>query len=122
MYETIPPYPRLPSGLVLRQIQVKRNFFFHGWRVLVGVDLIIETSRHIQTHHIRKDSSGRVIGPTHRPLSDNTQHSQGTDIYAPAEFEPAIPASEGPQTHALDRTNTVIGNSTFLSPNLYPKC
>ena len=27
----------------------------------------------------------------------NTQHSQ-----APAEFESAIPASEGPQTHALD--------------------
>jgi hypothetical protein len=29
------------------------------------------------------DSSGRVISPTHRPLPDNTQHSQKTDIYAP---------------------------------------
>jgi hypothetical protein len=27
----------------------------------------------------------------------------------PAEFEPAIPASERPQTHSLDRTATVIG-------------
>jgi len=27
----------------------------------------------------------------------------------PVEFEPAIPASEGPQTHALNRTTTGIG-------------
>jgi hypothetical protein len=27
----------------------------------------------------------------------------------PAEFEPAIPASERPQTHALDRTATEVG-------------
>jgi hypothetical protein len=27
----------------------------------------------------------------------------------PAEFEPAIPESEGPQTHTLDRTPTGIG-------------
>ena len=42
--------------------------------------------------------------------SDNTQHSQETDIHvARAEFEPAIPASERPQTHALDRAATGIG-------------
>ena len=34
--------------------------------------------------------------PTPRPLSDNTQHSQGTGIHALAEFEPSIPASERP--------------------------
>jgi hypothetical protein len=28
-------------------------------------------------------SSERVIGPTQRPLHDNTQHSQQTDIHAP---------------------------------------
>jgi hypothetical protein len=28
-----------------------------------------------------------VIGPTQRPLPDNTQQSQETDIYAPAGFE-----------------------------------
>ena len=27
------------------------------------------------------DSSGRVIGPSQRPLPDNTQHSQQTDLY-----------------------------------------
>jgi len=29
------------------------------------------------------DSSGRLIGPEHRPVPDNTQHSQETDIHAP---------------------------------------
>ena len=37
---------------------------------------------HTTTHHIRFDSSGRVISPPHRPLPANTQHSQQTDIHA----------------------------------------
>jgi len=40
---------------------------------------------------------------------DDTQHSQGTDIHAPAGFKPAIPASGRPQTHALNRTATGFG-------------
>jgi hypothetical protein len=44
---------------------------------------------HIQTHHTGEDSSGRVIIPTQRPLPDNKQHSQETDIHA----------SEGIWTH-----------------------
>ena len=47
--------------------------------------------------------------PTQWPLPDKTQHSQQTDIHAPGTFEPAIPESEHPQTHALDRTDTGIG-------------
>ena len=35
------------------------------------------------THHTRLDSSGRVTSSMHRPLPDNTQHSQKTDIHAP---------------------------------------
>ena len=38
-----------------------------------------------------------------------TQYSQETDIHAPAGFEPTIPASELPQTYALDRSATGIG-------------
>ena len=34
------------------------------------------------THHSRYDSSRRGIGPSRRPLPDNTQHSQETDIHA----------------------------------------
>jgi len=39
-----------------------------------------------------------VISPSHRPLPDNTQHTQHT-FMAPAGFKPTIPASERPQTH-----------------------
>jgi hypothetical protein len=35
------------------------------------------------TRHSRYGSSGRVISPSQRPLPDNTQHSQQTDIHAP---------------------------------------
>ena len=49
------------------------------------VPLIHEISRsHTTTYHSRYDSSGRVIGTSQRPLSDNTQHSQQTYIYASA--------------------------------------
>ena len=44
--------------------------------------LILEVSRsHTTTHHNRQDSSGRVISSSHRPLPDNTQHSQQTNIH-----------------------------------------
>ena len=38
---------------------------------------------HTATHHSRQDSSGRVISSSQRPLADNTQHSQQTDLHAP---------------------------------------
>jgi hypothetical protein len=50
-----------------------------------------------------------VISPTQRPLPDNTQHSQETNIHAPAECEPAIPARQQPKTHAFDRADTGTG-------------
>jgi hypothetical protein len=37
----------------------------------------------MQTHHTGCDSSGRVIGPPQKPLSENKQHSEETDIHAP---------------------------------------
>ena len=44
--------------------------------------LIHEVSRsHTTTHHSRQDSSERVISSSQRPLPDNTQHSQQTDIH-----------------------------------------
>jgi hypothetical protein len=58
---------------------------------------------------------GRVISPSQRTLPDITQYSQETDIYAPAGFEPTVPASERPQTHALDRATTGIGSRPYLS-------
>jgi hypothetical protein len=53
-----------------------------------------------------------------RSLPDNTQHVQEADIHAPVGFEPTIPASERPQTRALDGAATGIG-SLSLSLSLY---
>jgi len=60
-------------------------------------------------HHSRENSSGRVISSSQRPLPDNTQHSQQTNIHAPVGFEPTISAGERPQTYALDRAATGTG-------------
>ena len=52
-------------------------------KLLVGQCLlIVETYDHTQTPHIRYGFSGRVIGSSQRPLSDNTQDSQETEIHA----------------------------------------
>jgi hypothetical protein len=44
-----------------------------------------------------------------RDLYLTTQTLYKTNIHAPVGFEPAIPASAGPQTYALDRAATGIG-------------
>jgi len=50
-----------------------------------------------------------VISSSQKPQLSNTQYSQHTYAHAPAGFEPTIPGSERPQTHALDRAATGIG-------------
>ena len=50
----------------------------HGLLILDEVSI-----SHTTTHHSRYDSSGRVISSSQRPLPDNTQHSQQTEILAP---------------------------------------
>ena len=59
-------------------------FFYLAQQPPVGQDpLIHEVSRsHSTAQRIRQDSSGRVISSLQRPLPDNTQHSQQTDIHA----------------------------------------
>jgi hypothetical protein len=59
------------------------------------------TRTHKQEHQARWDSCGQVIS-TLRTLPVKTQHSQETSIPT-ADFEPAFPESERPQTHALGR-------------------
>jgi hypothetical protein len=50
-----------------------------------------------------------MINPSQRPLPDNTQHSQQTNIHAPVGFDPTISAGERPKTYALDRAATGTG-------------
>jgi hypothetical protein len=70
-------------------------FFAMALRPNAGHGLVIlKVSRsHIATHHIREDSSGRVISSFQRPLPDNAQHSQQTNIHAPGRI----------RTHDLSR-------------------
>ena len=46
-----------------------------------------------------------------RPVPDNTQHLQQTDIHAPTGFETTISTGEQPQTYALDRSATGNGEN-----------
>jgi hypothetical protein len=58
------------------------------------------TLRHTHTHtHIHSwyDSSGRGIGPTQRPLPDNTLNSQARDINAPGEIRTRSPNKRAAQ-------------------------
>ena len=60
--------------------------------------LILEVSTsHTMRHHSRQDSSESVISASQRPLLDNTQNSQQTDIHAPS----------GIRTHDLSRRAAV---------------
>ena len=67
--------------------------YFHS--PLAGFSLLVfEASwSHTTTRHSREDSSGWVINPSQRPLPNNTQHSQQTNIHDPG----------GIRTHNLSR-------------------
>jgi len=62
---------------------------------------------HTETHHNPLDFSGRVIIPLQRPPP--AQHTQDTNIHAPAGYQPATQANERPETHALNRAASEIG-------------
>ena len=69
--------------------------FFWAQQPPVGQGLLThEVYRsHTTTHHSRWDSSGRVIISSQRPLPDNTQHSQQTNVHD----------SRGIRTHNLSK-------------------
>jgi hypothetical protein len=70
------------------KLQLSMPYYFSfpvALRPNSGKDLLIhEVSRsHSTTHRTRWYPSGRVISSSQRPLPDNTQHSQQTNIQAP---------------------------------------
>jgi hypothetical protein len=67
-----------------------------------GPLMLVVLRSHTITDQSRYDSSGRVISPSQRPLPNNKQHSQETDIHTPVGIEPAIPASE--RLHSFRKT------------------
>ena len=94
------------------------KFFFFLWRcdpTRVMASSFLRFSRsHTTTHHSRYDSSGLVISSSQRPLPDNTQHLQQTNIHAPVGFEPTITTGDRPQSYPLDREATGTGGWIVL--------
>jgi hypothetical protein len=87
-------------------------FFFMVQHPLMGQGLIVQASQSLRNATL---GSTPLDGWSDRRrdlylTTDNTDKNQ-TPI-PPAGFEPAIPASEQPQTHALDRTTT--GKCTYI--------
>jgi hypothetical protein len=76
-------------------------------QTLVGQNLlVIETS---QSHSDTPHSVG-LLWMSDQPDATHNTHKRQISM-PPAGFEPAIPARERPQTHALDRTATGIGRA-----------
>jgi hypothetical protein len=69
---------------------------------LVGQDLS-NLQDHNHTHHIRQKSSGRVVVLSQEPLRGNTQHSQGTDIYAHSGTQTRKPSKQSAADSRLGR-------------------
>jgi hypothetical protein len=82
--------------------------YFHG--VTAKASTLSRVHDHPHAHHIRYDSSGRLISPTQRSVSQNLQQqSLATDIHDPVGFGPKIPARKRPQTNAVDLAVTEVG-------------
>ena len=92
------------------QIPYKNNFFFYGPAAQNGSGSPLCRSLTItQSHHIPYESSGRVIGRrTILYLTSHNTHNRQISML-PLGFEPAISASERPQTLSLDRAATRTG-------------
>ena len=71
------------------------------------------------THQTRTPLEERYARRSDLYLTTHITHNRGTSMH-PAGFEPAIPASERPQTHPLDLPATGIGKSSdLLSRNIF---
>ena len=54
-------------------------------------ELLLDVNRIDNTHILGRNPSGLGIGPSQRPLPENTQHSQETDIHAHVGIRTRIP-------------------------------
>ena len=79
------------------------SFFMARYPLWANASSLLRFRAQSDTPHC----SGRMISSSQTPLFDNTQHPQQTSM-SPAGFEPAFPASERPQTNALDHAATGI--------------
>jgi hypothetical protein len=97
LYESPPPPPNVSTDLSGPGPPHCRDF----------------TIKFSDTPHSVGFFTGRVISLAQRPLPEDNTQKRETSM-SPAEFEPTIPASERPQTNALDRAATRVGNLNGL--------
>ena len=70
-----------------------------------------------QTHRSRQDSSRKVISSSQRPLPDNTQHSQQTNILSPGGIRthnPSMQAAADPLLRPRDHWDRLLDISELL--------
>jgi len=78
-------------------------------RALVGLSLLIVEFLRPHSELPHSVGPGRVLDMSQRPLPDNTQHSQQTDIHAPGGIRTPYPSKGGASDPYLDRAATGIG-------------
>ena len=135
-----PPHINLKTGIETRTFWTRSSFLSFFFVCLtyfylhsVGVEFNVAyyhtqwhihtyTHTHTNTHTIDKTPL-EEWSARQRTLTTHNTHMRQTSM-PPAGFEPAVPASERPLTHALDRTATGIGghncnllNSTISLPS-----
>jgi hypothetical protein len=89
----------LPADWYLKFVMFSVCFFLAQQPNVDQGRLMLEVSRsHKITYHRRQDFSGRRLGPSRRPVPNNTQHSQETDIHAPS----GIPTRNPSKRKAID--------------------
>ena len=107
-------YPRRssPVNVVVLLFSWRYNplwLYFHspvaGFSLLVFEVFISHTA----TRHSRQDYPGRVISPSQRPLPDNTQHSQQTNIHVPGGIRTYNLSRRAAEGLHLDRAATGTG-------------
>jgi len=108
----IPVFASLKFFKIFTRVYNFGLFFFYRSNAPVG--LVLLTVEALRSQSGRNATFCRI--PLHEwsvrrrdlCMSSHVQNSQETNIHAPAGFEPAVPASGMPQTHALDRSATGI--------------
>jgi hypothetical protein len=80
-----------------------------------------------QAHHTQYESSGRQISPSQRPVPDNTQHSQETEIHVSSKIRTRNPNKRAasdlrlrPHGH-LDRLNLQLSKFYWNTVLNFPR-
>ena len=94
MINCIPPSFNIYSNMGERILNIGRIPPPNGSTAQVGLGLLygVPGSHSIRHITIGKGSSGRAIGPSQRPLTDDTQHSQETGIHVPERIRTRNPS------------------------------